>query len=194
MEFSVVPHSKPLHHPSSDKIADWVQLHLSGAVISLDGSSIEVVIGRLLRQKGATLALAESCTGGLIAHRLTNVAGSSDYFLFSGVTYSNDAKIKILSVPPAILKQYGAVSKATVKAMAVGTKEIAGAMYGLATSGIAGPDGGTLEKPVGTVYIGLAGPQGVSGHRYQFHLTDRLKYKEMFTACALDVLRRELIE
>ncbi len=194
LEFSVVPHSKQLHYASFDEIVDWVQSHLCKAVISFDGSSIEVVIGRLLKQKKATLALAESCTGGLIAHRLTNVAGSSDYFLFSGVTYSNDAKVIVLRVSPTTLKQYGAVSEATVKAMAAGAKEIAGATYGLATSGIAGPGGGTIEKPVGTVCIGLAGPRGVSGNRYQFHLTDRLKYKEMFAACALDVLRRELIE
>ena len=173
---------------------DWVTAQLGEKVLCVDGSSIETVVGNLLKQKGATVALAESCTGGLISHWLTNVPGSSDYFLFSGVTYSNDAKMRILGVSPDTLKQYGAVDEETVKEMAAGARRIAGAIYGLATSGIAGPDGGTEEKPVGTVCIGLATPDALTGHRYYFPFGHRLRNKEIFAASALNVLRRELMK
>jgi len=173
---------------------DWVTAQLGEKVLSVDGRSIETVVGRLLKQKGATVAVAESCTGGLISHWLTNVPGSSEYFLFSGVTYSNDAKIQILGVPAKIVKQYGAVSEDTVREMAAGARRIAGATYGLATSGIAGPDGGTVEKPVGTVCIGLATPDAVTGRRFHFPFGHRLRNKEIFAASALDVLRRELLK
>jgi len=163
-------------------------------VLSVDGSSIEKVVGRLLTQQGATVAVAESCTGGLISHWLTNVPGSSGYFLFSGVTYSNDAKTQLLGVAPDTLKQYGAVSAETVKEMAAGARQMAGATYGLATSGIAGPDGGTEDKPVGTVCIGLATPDALKGYRFFFPFGHRLRNKEIFAASALDVLRRVLIK
>ena len=173
---------------------EWVKTQLGDKVLCVDGSSIEKVVGRLLKQRGATVAIAESCTGGLISDWLTNVPGSSDYFLFSGVTYSNSAKTKILTVSPDTLNQYGAVSEETVKEMAAGVRRIAGATYGLATSGIAGPDGGTPEKPVGTVCIGLATPDALTGNRYYFPFGHRLRNKEVFAASALDVLRRELLK
>jgi len=141
---------------------------------------------------GLSLAVAESCTGGLISHMLTNVPGSSDYFLFSGVTYSNEAKTKVLGVSNQLLQQYGAVHQETVKKMSQGVRHVAGTTYGLATSGIAGPGGGTDEKPVGTLCIGLATPHDVKGFRFFFPFNTRLMNKKIFAMKALDLLRREL--
>jgi len=170
----------------------WVLGKLGENIFSMDGSSMQTVVGGHLTAKQATLAVAESCTGGLISHLLTNVPGSSGYFLFSGVTYSNQAKTKVLGVSSEILKQYGAVHEETVKQMAQGVRQVAGATYGLATSGIAGPDGGTDEKPVGTVCIGLATPNDVKGFGFVFPFNTRLMNKRIFAMKALDLLRREL--
>jgi nicotinamide-nucleotide amidase len=169
-------------------------------VLSTEGYPMEKVVGDLLRAKVATLAIAESCTGGLAASLITDVAGSSDYFLFSGVTYSNDSKIRVLGVKPETIQAYGAVSKETVREMAEGARRISGATYGLATSGIAGPDGGSADKPVGTVCIGLAtpnttiakkwaSPYGKLNHSYG----SRQMNKRWFAMMALEMLRRELI-
>ena len=175
-----------------EEASHWVLGKLGENVFSMDGTSMQSVVGGLLTAKQATLAVAESCTGGLISHLLTNVPGSSGYFLFSGVTYSNQAKTKLLGVSTEILQQYGAVHEETVKKMAQGVRHVAGATYGLATSGIAGPDGGTDEKPVGTVCIGLATPNDVKGFRFVFPFNTRLMNKRIFAVKALDLLRREL--
>jgi nicotinamide-nucleotide amidase len=175
-----------------EKASQWVLGKLGENIFSMDGTSMQAVVGGLLAAKQATLAVAESCTGGLISHLLTNVPGSSAYFLFSGVTYSNQAKTKVLGVSTEILQQYGAVHEETVKKMAIGVRHVAGAAYGLATSGIAGPDGGTDEKPVGTVCIGLATPHDVKGFRFVFPFNTRLMNKRIFAMKALDLLRREL--
>jgi nicotinamide-nucleotide amidase len=174
--------------------SEWILQKIGERVVSLDESSMEAVVGDLLRRGKATIAVAESCTGGLISHCLTNVPGSSDYFLFSAVTYSNDAKITILGVSSSILEQHGAVHVETAKMMAHGVRQVSGATYGLATTGIAGPSGGTVEKPVGTVCIGLAGPEGSKSKRYFFPFENRSMNKQIFTTTALDVLRRELIK
>jgi nicotinamide-nucleotide amidase len=129
----------------------------------------------------------------LIANMLTNVSGSSDYFVFSGITYSNQAKIHILKVPKETIDTHGAVHEETAVEMAQGARNVAGATYGLATSGIAGPTGGTAEKPVGTVCIGLATPHGTAGHRFHFWFGRRAMNKQMFAVAALEVLRRELL-
>ena len=171
----------------------WVLKKIGKSAFSVDGSSMETVVGNLLRREKSTIAVAESCTGGLVSHWLTNVPGSSYYFLFSGVTYSNKAKIKVLDVLPATLKRYGAVHKETAKEMAENTRRIAGATYGLSTTGIAGPGGGTVYKPVGTVCIGLATPHGTKSHRFNFAFDDRLMNKRIFAMTALDLLRRELL-
>ncbi|MFC1814422.1 competence/damage-inducible protein A [Thermodesulfobacteriota bacterium] len=173
--------------------SDWVVQQLGKKVLSVNGSSMEAVIGQCLSRKKATIAVAESCTGGLISHWLTNVTGSSNYFLYAGVAYSNDAKMQVLGVSPDTLRQYGAVHEETVKEMAVSARRIAGATYGLSTSGIAGPDGGTDEKPVGTVCIGLATPDAVVGRRFYFPFGQRSRNKEIFAMSALDMLRRELL-
>lgn len=174
--------------------AAWIGQQIGKRVFSMDGRSMEAEVGRLLLKNQATLAVAESCTGGLIAHQLTNVAGSSEYFLFSGVTYSNEAKVRVLGVSPETLKTYGAVHEETAKEMAAGAKRLSGATYALATSGIAGPGGGSPDKPVGTVCIGLATPESVTGRRYQFTFTDRFMNKQIFAMMALELLRRELIK
>ena len=169
----------------------------TGNEICLDEEAgIEVVsqIGKLLCRQNASIAIAESCTGGLISHMITNVPGSSDYFLLSGVTYSNKAKINLLGVSPETIKQYGAVHEETAKEMARGVRRIAGATYGLSTSGIAGPGGATDDKPVGTVCIGLATPKYVKGYGFNFAGNDRLTNKKIFAMKALDLLRTELLE
>ena len=166
---------------------------LGDLVFSMDGSPMEAVVGRLLSERKATLAVAESCTGGLISHMLTNVPGSSNYFLFSAVTYSNAAKQKVLGVSSDIIERFGAVHEETAKEMAAGVRRIAGSDYGLATSGIAGPDGGTDEKPVGLVCIGIADRKSARGFRFFYPFNSRSRNKMVFAVKALDVLRRELL-
>jgi nicotinamide-nucleotide amidase len=176
-----------------ESTARWVTDKMGNKVFSQQGDPMEKAVGQLLREKQATLALAESCTGGLIANRLTNESGSSDYFVFSGITYSNQAKIDILNVSAETIRIHGAVHENTAKEMARGARSISGATYGLATSGIAGPTGGTKDKPVGTVCIGLATPHANVGHRFYFWLGNRIMNKQVFAVAALDVLRRELL-
>jgi nicotinamide-nucleotide amidase len=168
-----------------DKIGEYV--------FSMDGNAMEAVVGRLFFDKKATLAVAESCTGGLLSHMLTNVPGSSKYFLFSGVTYSNPAKTNVLGVSSKIIERFGAVHEETAKEMAAGVRRIAGSDYGLATSGIAGPDGGTPEKPVGLVCIGLADGKSARGFTFFYPFYDRSRNKLVFAFKALDLLRRELL-
>jgi len=172
----------------------WLSNKLGDRVLSVDGASLPNVVGTLLKQKGATLAVAESCTGGRIANWLTDIPGSSDYFLFSGVTYANAAKMKILGVPEAALLTYGAVHEETVKVMADNARKLVGATYGIATSGIAGPSGGTDEKPVGTVCIGLATPEKKVGRRFCFSFGQRSMNKSIFSMVALDMLRKEMMK
>ncbi|MBM2838383.1 MAG: competence/damage-inducible protein CinA [Deltaproteobacteria bacterium] len=129
---------------------------------------LEVVLGEALRGKKATVAVAESCTGGLISHRITNVPGSSAYFERGIVAYSNQAKVDHLGVSEKILNDYGAVSSETAMAMASGIRKVANATFGLAVTGIAGPGGGTPEKPVGLVYIAIASPDGTEVSNFRF--------------------------
>lgn len=119
-------------------------------------TSLEEAVGKLLREKKLKIAVAESCTGGIIAGKITDIAGSSDYFERGVVTYSNRAKTELLDVPAELIEKYGAVSEETARAMAEGVKKISGADIGLSVTGIAGPDGGTKEKPVGTVYVAIS--------------------------------------
>jgi len=176
-----------------ESAARWVMDKMGNKIFSQQGDPMEKTVGRLLREKKVTLALAESCTGGLIANRLTNESGSSDYFVFCGVTYSNQAKIDILNVSKETIARHGAVHENTSKEMARGVRRISGATYGLATSGIAGPTGGTQDKPVGTVCIGLATPRECAGRRFHFWFGNRIMNKQVFAVAALDVLRRELL-
>jgi nicotinamide-nucleotide amidase len=153
--------------------------------------ALEALVGRLLNERRLTLAVAESCTGGLIGHRLTEVPGSSDYFLGGVVSYSNEAKKDLLRVPAAVLAQQGAVSPETARDMARGVRAVFHADIGLAVTGIAGPSGGSREKPVGTVFIGLADDAGEDVWHYQFH-GNRCEIKTLTAEMALDRLRRKL--
>ncbi len=161
-------------------------------LLGVDGAQLEEVVGKSLREQRRTLAVAESCSGGLICHRVTNISGSSDYFQGGVVTYSNRAKMDLLGVAADILEQQGAVSPETAAAMARGVKDLFQADYGLAVTGIAGPTGGTPEKPVGLVFMGLAGPRGVDTRSHQFP-GDRDMVKTLTAETALDWLRRELL-
>ncbi len=159
----------------------------------VDDETLEVVVGRLLRARGFTVALAESCTGGLVGHRLTQVAGSSAYFDRGFVVYSNEAKQALLGVPEAVLRAHGAVSAACAEAMAHGARERAGTDLGVSVTGIAGPDGGTPAKPVGTVFVGLADARGAVVERHRFD-RDREGNKALSAVRALDLLRRRCLE
>jgi PncC family amidohydrolase len=141
------------------------------------GASLEETIGERLRSFGRSLATAESCTGGLIAHRITNVAGSSAYFLGGVISYSNESKSKLLGVQSDALVAHGAVSEPVARQMAEGARARFGVDYAIACTGIAGPSGGTLDKPVGLVFIGVAGPKGTRVDRCQFS-GDRSRIKE----------------
>ena len=153
---------------------------------------LESVVGRLLRARKATLAVAESCTGGLIAHRITEIPGSSDYFLRGVVAYSNKAKEELLGVQTEILEKYGPVSTEVVEQMARGVRESSGATVGVATTGIAGPTGGTPEIPVGRVYIALCA-EDISEVKHHDFFGDRHAIKLMASAVALDRVRRYLL-
>jgi nicotinamide-nucleotide amidase len=176
-----------------ERAADWARQRLGDIVFSESGEPMAAAVGGLLRARGATLAVAESCTGGLIAHWLTEIAGSSDYFLLSAVTYSNEAKARVLGVGADTLERFGAVHEEAAREMAAGARQAAGAAYGLATSGIAGPAGGSPEKPVGTVCIGLADETRSLGLRFHFTYTTRGMYKQGFAMKALDLLRRHIV-
>jgi nicotinamide-nucleotide amidase len=179
---------------SATAAMEWICGIMGNHVISASGQTTEQIVGRQLNENHATLAVAESCTGGLIANLLTDVPGSSEYFLFSAVAYSNSAKVNILKVRAQTLAKHGAVSKQTAAEMAQGARNSIGATYGLSTSGIAGPGGGTDDKPVGTVCIGLATPSSVDGHRYYFPQNSRSMNKHIFAAAALNLLRIELLQ
>jgi len=148
---------------------------------------LEVLVGELLTAAGLHLATAESCTGGLIGHLITNVPGSSNYYLGSVTAYANQAKVRLLGVAPNTLEQYGAVSAETVIEMARGIRQALSAEVGLAVSGIAGPDGGTPEKPVGLVWIGLSAP-GMEQAWHYLWPGDRLQVKEQTARQALQLL------
>jgi nicotinamide-nucleotide amidase len=152
-------------------------------------TTMEAVVGALLTERRATIAVAESCSGGLIGHRLTDVPGSSAYLLADVVAYNNAVKQSLLQVPAATLEQHGAVSVETAEAMARGVRRLVGSTIGLATTGIAGPDGGTSDKPVGTVCIALDGEAGTRSHRYQLWGT-RDWVKLLTSQIALDWVRR----
>ena len=154
-----------------------------------DDETLEAAVGAHLRAVGLTLGVAESCTGGLIGHRITQVPGSSDYFLGSLVTYANQAKVAILGVPEPIISEHGAVSEQTALAMAAGARRVLGADVAVAVTGIAGPMGGTSNKPVGLTYIGWSGPGGRKCEEHRLGGTrDAIKWRASNAALAL-VLR-----
>jgi nicotinamide-nucleotide amidase len=176
------------------RLADAVNA-LAAAVgddaVSVDGRGLEAVLGDALRARGWRIAVAESCTGGLVTSRLTDVAGSSAYVDRSVVVYSNAAKIDLLAVPPALLEAHGAVSEPVARAMAAGLRAASGVEIAVAVTGIAGPGGGTPDKPVGTVCIAVDGPLGVAARTWRF-TGDRAVIKALSATTALDRVRRYL--
>jgi nicotinamide-nucleotide amidase len=161
-----------------------------------DDETLEGAVARLLQEKGATLALAESCTGGLLAKRLTDMPGSSAYFKEGLVTYSNEAKERLLGVPHALLLEHGAVSEPVARAMAEGARKGSGADYGLSVTGIAGPDGGTEEKPVGLVFVGISDAEDTLAEKLDLTAWARSRdaIRERSTNIAFDLLRLRLEE
>ena len=169
-----------------------VQRILGTSIFGRDDEEIEGVVAKLLAQKKKTLALAESCTGGLIGNRITDVPGASDVFLGGVVSYANAAKEKFLGVRAESLATYGAVSEAVAREMAMGAREKFGADFALAVTGIAGPGGGTAAKPAGTVFIALAAADDVAVREF-FYAWDRTTFKQVTATQALEMLRRRLL-
>lgn len=176
-----------------ERAAGIVRALVGNHLCSENEEELENVVVRLLREGKSTLSVAESCTGGFIAHRITNVPGASAIFLEGYVTYSNEAKERALGVSSGDLATYGAVSEVVAQAMADGALTRSGATYALAVTGIAGPGGGSIEKPVGTVYIALAGG-GPALVEHHFNNFDRETFKYAASQQALDLLRRRILE
>lgn len=168
---------------------------LGTLVFGRDGETLSGAVGELLARRGETVGTAESCTGGMIAAALTDTPGSSRYVRGAIVAYSNEIKRGVLGVLPKILDEHGAVSAGTAEAMAIGGRDRLGATYCLSATGIAGPDGGTHNKPIGLVYIGLAGPDGAIAREFQFGADasrDHIRARTVLTA--LNLLRRRLLD
>jgi nicotinamide-nucleotide amidase len=173
------------------ELGDKIELALGDHVFSTRGESLEEVVALFLNMKQKTVAVAESCTGGLLSERLTRVPGSSNFFLGGAVCYSNDLKTKLAGVPPALLEAHGAVSKPVAQALAEGIRARSGATLGLGITGVAGPSGGTPEKPVGLVYISLADARGTQVREFRFP-GDRERIRHWATQAALELIRRRV--
>ena len=166
---------------------------MSDSTINSDDELLDETVAELFRGSGLTLSLAESCTGGLIAKRITDIPGSSRYFGEGVVTYSNEAKMRLLGVSAVLLNSCGAVSSECAAAMATGVRRASGSDIGLAVTGIAGPDGGSEDKPVGTVFISLSAPEECLTKRFQFS-GGRDEIRAITAWTALDWLRRYLLK
>ena len=177
----------------NEEIARKIVEKLGIAVFSTDGEEMEEVVGRLLTGRSETLSVAESCTGGLISQRLTDIAGSSAYFIEGVIAYANEAKTNALGVAPEIIERHGAVSAETAEAMAKGMRARAGTDYAVSITGIAGPTGGTVEKPVGTVFIGYSDARLTKSFKIVLP-GDRYLIRWRSSQTALDYLRRQILK
>ncbi|MGH9945050.1 MAG: nicotinamide-nucleotide amidohydrolase family protein, partial [Pyrinomonadaceae bacterium] len=175
-----------------DGLAGQIEERLGESIFAFRGEQMEEVVGLRLAVNGFTLAVAESCTGGLIAQRLTEVPGSSSYFKEGVISYSNEAKVRLLDVPFDLIEDFGAVSPQVAEAMAEGVKRRAGTDFGIGVTGVAGPGGGTDEKPVGLVYVALA-DDAHTEHRKLLLPGDRQLIRWRASQAALDLLRRRLL-
>ncbi len=171
-----------------ETISDRISSH----IYEIGDRSLEKVVADLLIEKQKTVAVAESCTGGLLASLLTNISGSSAYFLGGVVAYDNSVKTHLLGVKASTLENYGAVSEESAREMAVGVKNLTGADLSVATTGIAGPTGGTEEKPVGLIYVAIASSREILVKKFIFH-RERIINKSRFTYAALNLLRQLLL-
>lgn len=174
-----------------DELSGQLDEVLDEYIFSRRNETLEEVVGELLKRRGYTLATAESCTGGLLAGRITDVPGSSEYFLEGVVSYSNEAKVDLLGVPKKWIKTHGAVSEQVAEAMAAGIRKRAGSTFGIGVTGVAGPGGGSQEKPVGLVYIALADDSQTMSRKFIFP-GDRQFIRTLSVNAALDVLRRRI--
>jgi len=177
----------------SERLATAIDAAFPGATFTRTGEHIEAVVGALLLARGARLVVAESCTGGLLGGRLTALPGASRWFRGGVIAYDNNVKHALLGVPEQVLDTVGAVSEPAARAMADGVRVRLGAEWGLSVTGIAGPDGGTPDKPVGTVYLGCAGPDGIEVEAHRFR-GDRALVRERSCVYALHLLRRRLAD
>ena len=184
---------KPALEKELQQLTDDVHQYISEVIYGYDDMPLEEAVGNLLKAKEKTISTAESCTGGYLAHLFTSIPGSSEYFMGSIISYSNEIKQSHLGVSEASIEQHGAVSREVVEQMATGARERLKTDYALATSGIAGPDGGTEEKPVGTIWIALARPEGVISQRFHFgeHRGRNIRRSAL---AALNILRLELLK
>ena len=174
------------------ELADKIEDELGDAIFSRKGETIEQIVSYLLQMRSMTLAVAESCTGGLLAERITSLSGSSRYFLGGAVVYSNELKTQFANVPKALIDQHGAVSREVAASMAEGIRKRCLASYGVGITGVAGPSGGTEQKPVGLVYIALAGEEGTQVVERTFP-GDRKRVRQFATQQALEMIRRALL-
>jgi nicotinamide-nucleotide amidase len=174
-------------------LADQLEKSLEDFIFARSEQTLEEVVGLLLVMKEATISLAESCTGGLVAERLTNVAGSSKYFMSSVVCYSNESKMELAGIPPLLLEMQGAVSEEVARGLAEGIRERAKTSIGVGVTGIAGPGGGSPEKPVGTVHIAVASPVETVHRRFSFP-GDRQRIRWQASQASLDMVRRVLMK
>jgi len=175
-----------------DELVDKIEAELGDHVYSDNGDSLEQIVSYYLQMRSATLSVAESCTGGLVAERLTSISGSSRYFVGGAVVYSNDLKTDFAEVPEDLIDVYGAVSEPVAKALAEGIRKRCGTTLGLGVTGVAGPTGGTAEKPVGLVFHALAAENGTEVVRRQFP-GDRARIRWFASQQALDMIRRKLM-
>jgi nicotinamide-nucleotide amidase len=170
-----------------------IRSEIGDYIFSESEKTMEEVVGNLLLEKGLSISLAESCTGGLVSHRITNVAGSSEYFNRAVICYSNDSKINDLGVGYSLIEKHGAVSEQVAGAMAKGILDLSGSDIGVGITGIAGPGGGSNEKPVGTVYISLVSKKGdIISEKYSYH-GDRQQVKLITSTQCLDMIRKFLL-
>jgi nicotinamide-nucleotide amidase len=179
--------------PRLAELMEKVSEVLGENIYATEEITLEVALGRLLKERGATLSVAESCTGGMLAEWITRVPGSSVYFLGGVVAYSNDLKIQLLNVPSQWLQQHGAVSEEVAGAMADGMRRRTRSSYGISITGVAGPDGGSEAKPVGTVFIGCSSDTRTIAPRFQF-AGEREVVRVLSTRTALNLLRKEILK
>jgi len=185
--------SQEVADDNAEKIAAKLTDVAGSYIFGRDDDTLEMVIGRLLNQRKETLTVAESCTAGLLAGQITSVPGSSEYFERGVITYSNRSKVELLDVPEEIIERHGAVSAETAETMALGLRDKFGSDYGIAVTGIAGPGGGTEEKPVGTVYVAVSSKNGVVSKLLQLGKDREINRKRSIYA-AMELLRRTILE
>ena len=174
------------------ELSDRIEDELGDAVFSTGGETLEQIVGYYLQMRGATLAVAESCTGGMLAERLTSVSGSSRYFVGGSVVYSNELKTELAHVPASLIEEHGAVSRQVALALAKGIRERTKSTFGIGITGIAGPSGGSAEKPVGLVYIGISSESETEAVERRFP-GDRERIRLWASFMAMDLLRRKLM-